>query len=371
MIDTPNMKKIISVVGARPNFMKIAPIYKEFKKYPHIDHKICHTGQHYDEKMSKVFFEDLELPKPDFYLGVGSGTMTEQTAKIMIEFEKVIIAEQPDLVIVVGDVTSTLACSLVAQRYGIRKAHIESGLRSYDRSMPEEINRILTDAITDILFVTEKSGVDHLRMEGVAEEKIFFVGNTMIDSLVHYQEASERSQILEQLNVKKNDYALVTLHRPRNVDLVDELVKIVSMLNNLSLKTKIVFPIHPRTKRNLENAGLMQTLSENIIVVEPIGYIDFLALMKHALVVVTDSGGIQEETTFLGVQCVTARDNTERPSTVEIGTNYLVGTNWLDVEACSMKIIAGDKKMGTIPELWDGNAASRIAEILNNELSIY
>ncbi len=362
------MKKIISVVGARPNFMKIAPLYKEFKKNPDIDHKICHTGQHYDEKMSKVFFEDLELPQPDFYLGVGSGTMTEQTAKIMIEFEKVIVAEQPDLVIVVGDVTSTLACSLVAQRYGVRKAHIESGLRSYDRSMPEEINRILTDAITDILFVTEKSGVNNLRIEGVAEEKIFFVGNTMIDSLVHYSEAAERSTILKLLNLESNEYALVTLHRPRNVDSADELLKIVSMLNNLSMKTKVVFPVHPRTKKNLEQAGLLQKLSGNIVVTEPIGYIDFLALMKSASVVVTDSGGIQEETTFLGVQCVTARDNTERPSTVEIGTNYLVGTNWTDVEHCSMKILSGEKKTGTIPELWDGNAASRIAEIILNTL---
>lgn len=362
------MKKIISVVGARPNFMKIAPLYKALKKYPDIDHKICHTGQHYDEKMSKVFFVDLDLPHPDFYLGVGAGTMTEQTAGIMIEFEKVIVAERPDLVIVVGDVTSTIACSLVAQRHGVPKAHIESGLRSDDRTMPEEINRILTDAIADLLFVTEESGRENLLNEGVPKEKIFFVGNTMIDSLVHYQTAADRSTVLEQLKILRGGYALVTLHRPRNVDSAAELQKIVGMLNTLSEKVAIVFPIHPRTKKNLEQSQLLPTISRNVIITEPIGYIDFLSLMKNAKVIITDSGGIQEETTYLGVQCVTARDNTERPVTVTKGTNHLAGTDWSAVERAVDNILSGNTKQGAIPDLWDGNAAGRIAQIVHTYL---
>lgn len=359
------MKKIISVVGARPNFMKAAPLYKVLKN-KFAKHLLCHTGQHYDDKMSKVFFEDLELPHPDFYLGVGSGSITEQMSKIMIEFEKIVQREHPDIVNVIGDVTSTIACGLVAARHQIRVAHIEAGLRSYDRTMPEEINRILTDDISDYLFVTEKSGLENLLREGKNSENIFFVGNLMIDSVIHYLPMANTSNIHTMLQIKNNNYILVTLHRPRNVDFIDELTKIISMLNELSNKAKIVFPIHPRTKKNLSTFGLLKELSKNIILTDPVGYIDFLSLMKNATLVITDSGGIQEETTYLGIQCITARDNTERPITVEVGTNHLVGTNWSNVEKTAIEVINGKIKKGSIPELWDGNSAERIAEILMN-----
>ncbi|MEW5797657.1 MAG: UDP-N-acetylglucosamine 2-epimerase (non-hydrolyzing) [Bacteroidota bacterium] len=357
------MKKIISVVGARPNFMKIAPLYKILKDGP-VQHLICHTGQHYDEKMSKVFFDDLELPHPDFYLGVGGGTITEQTAHVMLAFDKIVQKEKPDLIVVVGDVTSTIACSMVAVRHLVRVAHIEAGLRSFDRTMPEEINRELTDTISDLLFVTEMSGKKNLIKEGKKEESIYFVGNLMIDSVVHYMPKADRSTIVKDFDLKPGAYTLVTLHRPRNVDAVDELEKIIALLNELSNKTKIIFPIHPRTQKNIVAHGLRNLLSERIIITDPIGYIDFLALMKNASLIITDSGGIQEETTYLGIQCITARDNTERPVTVEIGTNQLAGTDWNNVGKCAVEVLEGKVKNGTIPELWDGNAASRIANIL-------
>jgi len=383
------LKKIISVVGARPNFMKVAPIHKAFKKYEDkIIHLICHTGQHYDEKMSKVFFEDLELPQPDFYLGVGSGSHAEQTANVMIEFEKILINEKPDLVLVVGDVNSTIACSLTAKKLHIKVVHVEAGLRSFDMEMPEEINRILTDRISDFLFVTEKSGLENLKNEGVDDSKVFFVGNVMIDSLVHYQPKIDKSNILEYFKLasvipvntgisKENShvsrltshgYVLVTLHRPSNVDTKDSLEKLVNFLNILAKERKVVFPIHPRTKSNLEKYALIQTLSDAIILSEPIGYIDFQALTKNAELIVTDSGGIQEESTYLGVQCITLRTSTERPSTVDVGTNQLIGIDLEKAEIACLNVLAGNKKDGTIPELWDGKAAERIAEILYNEL---
>jgi len=307
------MKKIISVVGARPNFMKMAPIHKAFKKVINshsslVTHLICHTGQHYDEKMSKVFFDDLELPKPDFYLGVGSGSHAEQTAKVMIEFEKVLMQEKPDLIIVYGDVNSTVACSLVAAKIGVKIAHVESGLRSFDRTMPEEINRIVTDHLSDYLFVTEKSGIENLKREGISEDKIFFVGNTMIDSLVHYLPKAEKSDVLKTYNLQPTNYILITLHRPSNVDDIENLKQIINLLNKLAEKRKIIFPVHPRTKSML--AYLNLNLSLNLMLTDPIGYIDFLALMKNSELVITDSEGIQEETTYLGVQCITVRDNT-------------------------------------------------------------
>lgn len=363
------MKKIISVVGARPNFMKVAPIHKSLKKYEDkITHLICHTGQHYDEKMSKVFFEDLELPQPDFYLGVGSGSHAEQTANVMIEFEKILINEKPDLVLVVGDVNSTIACSLTAKKLHIKVVHVEAGLRSFDMEMPEEINRILTDRISDFLFVTEKSGLENLKNEGVDDSKVFFVGNVMIDSLVHYQPKIDKSSILEHLNLSPSNFCLVTLHRPSNVDTKDSLEKLVNFLNILAKERKVVFPIHPRTKSNLEKYALIQTLSDAIILSEPIGYIDFQALTKNAELIVTDSGGIQEESTYLGVQCITLRTSTERPSTVDVGTNQLIGIDLEKAEIACLNVLAGNKKAGTIPELWDGNAAVRIAEILYKEL---
>ncbi|MCF6269708.1 MAG: UDP-N-acetylglucosamine 2-epimerase (non-hydrolyzing) [Melioribacteraceae bacterium] len=359
--------KIISVVGARPNFMKVAPIHKAFKKYENeITHLICHTGQHYDEKMSKVFFEDLELPQPDFYLGVGSGSHAEQTANVMVEFEKILIEEKPDMVLVVGDVNSTIACSLTAKKLHIKVVHVEAGLRSFDMEMPEEVNRILTDRISDYLFVTEKSGLENLKKEGVSDEKIFFVGNVMIDSLIHYLPKSEVSNIHNEFGVEKGSYVLITLHRPSNVDTKESLEKLVRFLNALSNERKVVFPIHPRTKNNLNKFELLERLSSDIILTDPIGYIDFQALTQNAELIVTDSGGIQEETTYLGVQCITLRTSTERPSTVDVGTNQLIGVDLTKAEIACLDVLNGNKKKGSIPELWDGKAAERIVDILSH-----
>ncbi|MGE5431189.1 MAG: non-hydrolyzing UDP-N-acetylglucosamine 2-epimerase [Syntrophomonadaceae bacterium] len=365
------MKKIISVVGARPNFMKVAPLHKAFKKYNgEIEHLVCHTGQHYDEKMSKVFFNDLELPKPHFYLGIGSGSHAEQTARVMVEFEKVLLEEKPDLVIVVGDVNSTIACSLVASKLHIKVAHVEAGLRSNDRQMPEEINRLLTDAISDFLFVTEKSGLENLMHEGVSDSKVFFTGNVMIDSLINYLPKADASEALECYNLEKGNYILVTLHRPSNVDSKEYLEKLIHLLNTVSEKRKLIFPIHPRTKNNMQRFGLDGSLSENVILTDPIGYIDFLSLTKNAELIITDSGGIQEESTYMGVQCITVRDNTERPITVELGTNQLIGTDLDKVEKTALEVLEGKKKSGTIPPLWDGHAAERIAEIIIKKLDM-
>jgi UDP-N-acetylglucosamine 2-epimerase (non-hydrolysing) len=345
--------------------MKVAPLHKAFKKYNGtVKHLICHTGQHYDEKMSKVFFDDLELPKPDFYLGVGSGSHAEQTAKVMVEFEKILLEEKPDLIIVVGDVNSTIACSLTASKLGIKVAHVEAGLRSFDRNMPEEINRLLTDAISDYLFVTEKSGLDNLKNEGVDSNKVFLSGNVMIDSLIDYLPKADKSNILEKYTLDKGNYVLVTLHRPSNVDSKDYLKSLLHLLNTISELRKVIFPIHPRTKANMQKFSLDNLLSENVILTEPIGYIDFLALTKNSELIITDSGGIQEESTYLGIQCITVRDNTERPSTVEIGTNQLIGTDLVKVEKAATEILNGKKKTGAIPEFWDGHASESITKTL-------
>lgn len=364
-----NQIKVISVVGARPNFMKIAPVHRAFLQHKSVvNHLICHTGQHYDERMSKIFFKDLELPEPDFYLGAGSGSHAEQTARIMVEFEKIVLQEKPDLVMVAGDVNSTIACSLVAVKLGVKVAHIEAGLRSFDRTMPEEINRILTDSISDYLFVTEESGINNLEKEGVSKEKIFFVGNVMIDSLIHFLPEAERSDVLSRFDLSPSDYTLVTLHRPSNVDSDDFLKELLDVFNSLAEKTKIFFPVHPRTMKNIEAAGLKNDLSTNLILTEPAGYIDFLALIKNAGLIITDSGGIQEESTYLGVQCITVRDNTERPSTVKLGTNQLIGTNLQDVKQAALEVINGKTKNGTIPPLWDGHTAERIADVVVNNI---
>ncbi len=360
--------KIISVVGARPNFMKVAPIHKKFiekrKTFNSIEHLICHTGQHYDEKMSDIFFQQLGLPKPDFYLGVGGGTHAEQTGKIMIEFEKVLQKEKPDLVIVVGDVNSTIACSLTAKKLHIKVAHVEAGLRSFDRDMPEEINRILTDSISDYLFVTEKSGLENLKHEGVDDGKVFFVGNCMIDSLVNFLPLTNNSNILTELNLKEKDYVLVTMHRPSNVDFEKRLRELVHFLNAVAEKKKVVFPIHPRTRNNLEKFNLLEKLSRNVILTDPIGYIDFISLIKSTELIITDSGGIQEESTYLGVQCITLRKSTERPSTLDVGTNQLLGEDFDKAEQAALQVLNGFRKEGKIPELWDGQAAERIVDIL-------
>jgi len=363
------MKKIISVVGARPNFMKIAPLHKAFKLYSNkVQHIICHTGQHYDEKMSKIFFDDLELPKPDYYLGVGSGSHAEQTAKVMMEFEKILIQEKPDLIIVVGDVNSTIACSLTAVKLHIKVAHVEAGLRSGDRMMPEEINRVLTDSISDYLFVTEKSGMSNLADEGVSSDKIYFSGNVMIDSLINYLPMADNSTVHQQYEVTKGEYVLVTLHRPSNVDIFEQAVKLKDLLNAISEQREIVFPMHPRTLNNWKKFNIINLLNSNIKITEPIGYIDFLSLTKNAELILTDSGGIQEESTYLGIQCITLRTSTERPITVEIGTNQLLGTNLPKAEIAAFKVLGGDLKPGNIPELWDGNSAMRIAEIIVEKL---
>ena len=365
--------KIISVVGARPNFMKVAPLHRAFKNISNLDtnisHLICHTGQHYDEKMSKVFFEDLELPEPDFYLGVGSGSHAEQTGKVMIEFEKILLNEKPDLVIVVGDVNSTIACSLTAAKLHIKVAHVEAGLRSFDRKMPEEINRLLTDSIADYLFVTEKSGIENLKNEGVDDSKVFFVGNVMIDSLAYYLEKSNGSGVMDEYRLEKKNFVLFTLHRPSNVDTEEQLNKLINSLNRIGKKRKAIFPMHPRTRNNLDKFGLEEKIHSNITITDPIGYIDFISLIKNAELIVTDSGGIQEESTYLGVQCITLRDSTERPITVEVGTNQLLGTDLEKAVEAALNVLDGNKKQGSVPELWDGCAAERIVEILINKLA--
>ncbi len=363
------MKKIISLVGARPNFIKIAPLHKAFQKHTDLFiHKICHTGQHFDENMSKIFFDELELPRPDFYLGISGGSHTSQTSRIMLELEKVFDTEKPDLLIVPGDVNSTLAGSLVASKMGIPLAHVESGLRSFDRSMPEEINRMVTDILADYLFVSEESGLINLKKEGIPDEKVYFVGNIMIDSLVEYLPKAKKSDILEQMELETGKYILGTFHRPGNVDDRDHLKGLFEMLNDLAERRPLVFPIHPRTRKNMENFGLLHNLHRNILLTDPIGYIDFLALIKNAGLVITDSGGIQEETTFLGIPCVTVRDNTERPVTIEIGTNVLAGTDFRNVEKEVFRILDGYHPAGEVPELWDGHTAERIVDILSEKM---
>lgn len=360
------LKKIILVAGARPNFMKVAPIHKALSATKRYKPVLLHTGQHYDEKMSKVFFEELGLPEPDIYLGVGSGSHAEQTAKIMVEFEKVLLKEIPDLVIVVGDVNSTLACSITAAKLLVPVAHVEAGLRSYDRSMPEEINRIVTDSVSDLLFVSEPSGVYNLMKEGVPDEKIFFVGNVMIDSLVTHVQKANESKILDELGLKPKTYSLVTLHRPSNVDEKESLEKILRIFEAISQKSRVVFPVHPRTKKMLEQFGLMKKANDiGAMLIEPQGYVPFLKLMKEAQLVLTDSGGVQEETTVLQVPCLTMRENTERPITIEVGTNLLVGTDEQEVIETAMKVLNGQVKKGLIPEKWDGRAAERIVAQLD------
>jgi len=377
---------VIQVVGARPNFMKVAPLHRAIKNLAGWTSKIVHTGQHFDAKMSDIFFTQLELPKPDFFLGIGGGSHTEVTAKIMLAFEKIVESEKPDLIIVVGDVTSTLACTLVAIKMGIPLAHVEAGLRSGDRSMPEEINRILTDSVANYLFVTEQSGLDHLKREGVPDEKVFFTGNVMIDSLVRYQEKAKSSTILEELGLQasnpenrrevsrlyETDYIVMTMHRPANVDTESGLKAILELIELSTAKTKVVFPIHPRTRSNMAKFGLEDTLTQNknLILTEPLGYLEFIQLMTHAKAILTDSGGIQEETTYLGIPCLTFRDSTERPITVTMGTNQLLADlNPKITFAALEEILAGHHKKGQIPPLWDGHAAERIAENLFNLFS--
>ncbi len=364
--------KILNIVGARPNFMKIAPLHRAFSNHSQIQSKILHTGQHYDEKMSDIFFNQLELPEPDFYLGVGGGSHTFQKAHVMLKFERILLEEEPDVVVVVGDVNATAACSIVAIKMGIKTVHVEAGLRSGDRCMPEEINRIITDAICDDLFVTEQSGMINLAREGVSNHKTHFVGNVMIDSLIYYREKAKQEDILDKLNVSPDGYILMTMHRPSNVDNVKSLEDILEIIENAAKHKTVIFPMHPRTSNNFGQFGLFDRLHniQNLSILGPQGYLQFLKLMDNAALIITDSGGIQEETTYLQVPCMTFRDSTERPVTVELGTNILMkDLNPETVKIQMEKILNGEIKKGIIPPFWDGHASKRIVDVLFNKYS--
>ena len=360
------MKRVFLIAGARPNFMKIAPIYRVGKECEEISCQVVHTGQHYDYQMSQTFFEDLELPEPDFFLNAGSGSHAEQTARIMVAFEQVCQQEEPDLVVVVGDVNSTLASSIVAKKLQIRVAHVEAGLRSFDLSMPEEINRMVTDAVTDLFFVTEQSGVDNLLREGKPRECIHFVGHVMIDNLLYQLKQIENgnspSFSTQSLKEAHPEYLFLTLHRPANVDEKEHLAEIANALNEIAETTPIFFPVHPRTRKMLEAHRVR--LSSNIFQLAPLGFKESLYLWKDAQLVMTDSGGLQEETTALGVPCITLRDNTERPITIEMGTNVLGGTRRESILKAYRESLGARGSRHAVPPLWDGRASERIWNIL-------
>ena len=355
---------IILVVGARPNFMKIAPIYSELSERGE-ELILLHTGQHYDDNMSKVFFDDLGMPKPDIYLGIGSGSHAYQTATVMVDFEKICNEKEPSMVVVVGDVNSTVACSIVCAKLRIPCAHVEAGLRSFDRDMPEEINRILTDSVADLLLTPSPDGDENLRAEGVTEERIHRVGNVMIDSLYSNLERSKNSNILETLGLKES-YAILTLHRPSNVDDRVNFSGIIDALEQIGSKIQLVFPVHPRTEKMAKSFGLYERLSAipNIVLTGPVGYLDFVALMANSKMALTDSGGLQEETTALGIPCITLRENTERPITVLEGTNTIVGCDPDLILKAAFDVLEGNGKAGRIPDLWDGKTSSRIADVI-------
>jgi UDP-N-acetylglucosamine 2-epimerase (non-hydrolysing) len=354
--------KLIAVVGARPNFMKIAPLMWEIARRDNIDAHLVHTGQHYDERMSRLFFEQLAIPRPDVDLGVGSGSHAQQTAEVMKRFEPVVIEQNPDAVIVVGDVNSTIACALVAVKLGMPVAHVEAGLRSFDRAMPEEINRILTDAISHWLFVTERSGLENLKREGVPDDRVFLVGNVMIDTLLASRELASQSPILDELGISGGSYAVLTLHRPASVDHPGVLAGLLRAVGRLQRELPIVFPVHPRTRKALESHDLAAW--PGLKLVEPLGYLDFMKLVSDAKLVLTDSGGVQEETTVLGVPFLTLRTSTERPITVEQGTNRLVGLDPERIIDEGLSALATSAGSARIPDLWDGRAAARIVDIL-------
>tara|TARA_B100001971_G_scaffold206583_1_gene225574 strand:- start:142 stop:1212 length:1071 start_codon:yes stop_codon:yes gene_type:complete len=353
--------KLLHVVGARPNFMKVSPVWWAIAKETEINQSLIHTGQHYDINMSDVFFSELDLCEPDEYLGVGSGTHAEQTAAILVAMEKVISQYKPDLVMVYGDVNSTMAASLVCAKLLIPVGHVEAGLRSFDRTMPEEINRVITDQIAELLFTPSKDGNENLIREGVSSEKIHLVGNVMIDTLVKLLPKAEMIPAEEF----SEPYALVTLHRPSNVDHGETLHAIIESLIDISNSLQVIFPVHPRTRQQIEEFELEIPDNDRLQLVEPMGYLDFLALHLRATVVITDSGGVQEEATYLGVPCLTVRENTERPVTVTVGTNSLVGRDMRLLKRKVASIIAGNAKKGKLPPLWDGEAAIRIARILD------
>jgi UDP-N-acetylglucosamine 2-epimerase (non-hydrolysing) len=365
---------ITLIAGARPNFMKIAPIIHaikdEQKNGENINYRLVHTGQHYDQKMSETFFKELNIPEPDANLGCGGGTQAEQTAAIMVAFEKELLANPADLVMVVGDVTSTMACSIVAKKLNTKVAHVEAGIRSFDLTMPEEINRMVTDALADYFFTTTELANQNLRNAGISDERIFFVGNVMIDTLLANRHRFQKPAVWDELNLEKGNFFVITLHRPANVD---EAGKLKALMNEITIHTRnlpVIFPMHPRTAKIFGELGIQ---APNLKIVEPMGYLEFNYLVENARSVITDSGGITEETTVMGIPCLTLRDNTERPETVEIGTNELIGTDPSAIEPALSKLFNGEWKTGSIPELWDGRAAKRIVEnllILTRESSL-
>ncbi len=358
--------KILNVVGARPNLPKIAPLIREMQRHREVEPILVHTGQHYDANLSDIFFRQMGIPEPQVNLEVGSGSHAAQTGEILKRIEPVLLRFKPDLALVVGDVNSTIAVGLAAAKLGIPLAHVEAGLRSFDRSMPEEINRILTDAIADYLFVTEEDAIGHLLKEGRPREAIHFVGNVMIDSLRHFLPIAQQSAIGAELGLVSNGawrrFAVLTLHRPSNVDSVEKLAELLGAINAIAEEVPVIFPVHPRTQQRLSEAGIQH--HHQLHVTAPVGYLDFLCLLSKATLVLTDSGGIQEETTALGVPCLTLRENTERPVTISQGTNLLVGTEAAKIIAAAREILGGHSKAGRVPPLWDGHAAERIVEIL-------
>jgi UDP-N-acetylglucosamine 2-epimerase (non-hydrolysing) len=358
--------RILNVVGARPNLMKMAPLVDKMARHSEIEQTLLHTGQHYDDNMSRIFFEELSLPEPDVYLGVGSCSHAWQTAQVMIGFEKICLDFEPRLVVVVGDVNSTLACAVTASKLWIPVAHVEAGLRSFDRRMPEEINRVVTDAVSDLLFTTSRDADENLRREGIDSARIHFVGNVMIDTLLQHRQRAAQSDVLARLGLSPRGYALMTLHRPSNVDNRDTLEGILRALEAIQARLPLVFPIHPRTRKNLLSFGLSEQAAgmAGLVLTEPLGYLDFLCLMDHARLVLTDSGGIQEESTIVGVPCLTLRENTERPVTVTEGTNEVIGSSPERIVEATMAILEGWGKEGRVPELWDGRAAERIVAVL-------
>ena len=358
--------RVLNVVGTRPNLIKIAPLAEEMGRHPEIEPILLHTGQHYDDNLSQVFFDELGIPEPDIYLGVGSGSHAEQTARVMLAFDPVLREQRPDLVLVVGDVNSTLACTLTAVKRHIPVAHVEAGLRSFDRTMPEEVNRIVTDGLAEWLFTTERSAGENLLREGCPRDRIYFVGNVMIDTLLRHRERALQTPVLERLDVAPGEYVLVTLHRPRNVDDAAKLTAIVEALGQVRERLPVIFPVHPRTRKRLKEFGLLERTTELLGagLCKPLGYLEFLHLMARARVVLTDSGGIQEETTILGVPCLTLRPATERPVTVTVGTNRVIGSAPERILAEIERILAGDAPQGYVPELWDGKAAERVIEVL-------
>ncbi len=366
------MKKVLHIVGARPNFMKVAPIHRAISERGVLQQCLVHTGQHYDVKMSDVFFTDLGMPAPDIHLGIGSGSHAEQTAKVMLELEKVFLGEKPDLVSVVGDVNSTLAAALVAVKMHIPIAHVEAGLRTFDNRMPEEVNRILTDRISDLLLTPSADADANLIREGLEPSRIRLVGNVMIDSLLGARDKALKLSTLTDLGLSPRAYAVCTLHRASNVDDAKVLSGLLSALAHVAQRLPVVFPVHPRTRKRLAELGLTPTLERTpgLRLVDPMGYLEFLALTSQARLVFTDSGGLQEETTVLGIPCLTVRENTERPITVDVGTNLVVGTDPSRVQQAADRIIDGHAKKGRVPDYWDGRSGERIARVYEEFLGV-